>query len=75
MWGRLTWSAIPIDQPIVIGASAVVGIGIVLVERPARVIAANVGKSRHGVAAGPVLTSTKTPRNLRSVDCGSMSRG
>ena len=31
MWGRLTWSAIPIDQPIVIGASAVVGIGIVLV--------------------------------------------
>jgi cytochrome o ubiquinol oxidase subunit I len=31
MWGRLTWSAIPIDQPIVMGASAVVGLGIVLV--------------------------------------------
>jgi cytochrome o ubiquinol oxidase subunit 1 len=31
MWGRLNWSAIPIDQPIVMGASAVVGLGIVLV--------------------------------------------
>ena len=28
MWGKLSWSAIPLDQPIVLVASAVVGLGI-----------------------------------------------
>src|SRR6185437_9204535 len=28
MWGKLTWAAIPIDQPIVMGASAVVAVAI-----------------------------------------------
>jgi cytochrome o ubiquinol oxidase subunit I len=28
MWGKLTWAAIPIDQPIVMGASAVVALAI-----------------------------------------------
>jgi cytochrome o ubiquinol oxidase subunit 1 len=31
MWGRLSWSAIPFDQPIVMVASGVVGLGIVAV--------------------------------------------
>ena len=28
MWGKLSWSAIPLDQPIVLVASALVGLGI-----------------------------------------------
>jgi len=31
MWGRLNWSAIPFDQPIVMVASSVVGLGILAV--------------------------------------------
>jgi cytochrome o ubiquinol oxidase subunit 1 len=31
MWGKLSWSAIPFDQPIVLVASAVVGLGITAV--------------------------------------------
>ena len=31
MWGKLSWSAIPLDQPIVLVASTVVGLGITAV--------------------------------------------